>query len=215
MTTQLYNLFTSGKDFISGTVKMIAPYQPYIAATTIIGKAGWKYRSEQKLKNEVADLTVRIRRLQAIAKTPRDAEALERIREKITLLKAERRDKEHQIDVGRLTFGQIPSLFFSHPGCNPYQSLYHIYQRGFTLNRQVHRDETPLSTTIATVAAGAVSMVGTAASFLRLTGAVDADNQTANTLMTAALAVHLVEGTLAAASAAGSALARYRQNQIG
>ncbi len=210
----MYNLFNTSKDFISEAVKAIAPYQPYIAGATIIGKAAWKYRSEQKLKKEVADLTTRISRLRTIVKTPRDAAAIERIRGKIAALTTEREEKEHQIEMGRLTFGQIPSLFFSHPGCNPYQSLYQIYQRGFVLNWQVQRGETTLSTAVATAAASAVSMVGTTASFLRLVGAVDADNQSANYLMTAALAVHLVEGTLATAAAAQSALARYRQNQI-
>ena len=211
---QLYSLFTSGKNFITGTVRAIAPYQPYIAAATIIGKAGWKYRSEQTLKKDVTDLTVRINRLHAIVKTPRDAAAIERIREKIEALTAERAEKEYQIEVARLTFGQIPSLFFDHPGSNPYQSLYQLYQRGFVLNREVHRDEIPLSKAILTVAASSISMAGTAASLLRMAGAVDAENQCANYLMTAALVVHLAEGTLATAAAVRSAAARYYQNQI-
>lgn len=212
MITQLYNIFSLGKSWTSTTVKTVAPYQPYIAALSIIGKTAWKYQSEQKLKKEVSDLTIRINRLNAIAKT-RSGEDAESIKNKVHELSYLRKEKQYQIEIGRLTFWQIPSLFFAHPGANPYQSLHQIYQRGVLINHQASEEAGNL-TTIATIAAGSISILGTAASLLRLTGAIDPSNSIAGYMANAALTVHLVEGSLAGVRAAQSAYARYNQQQV-
>ncbi len=213
MAITLYNAFSSGKNFITGTIKTIAPYQPLIATASILGKSAWKYRGHQKLKNEVRDLTMRINRLNQILNTheapsAEDPRRMERVREQRAKLKADLKEKKYQLDQGYLAFWQIPSLFFSHPGSNPYQSVHSIYQRGFTINHQAAQEERRLST-LATVAACSVSILGTTASFLRLTSAIESDNQLAWYLTTAALTVHLTEGTLASIRTIQSAYARY------
>lgn len=207
-------IFSASKSLFTETIKTIAPYQPYIATGTILGKIGWKYRSEQKLKKEVADLTTRINRLNAIARE-RSPNEVHRIREKIHVLGNQRAEKLNQIEMGRLTFWQVPSLFFSHPGANPYQSLHQIYQRGVSINSRIKIENDPLYTKAAMIAAGTLSIIGTTASFLRITGAVEPEDTTSSYLMAAAMAVHLTEGALAAVAATKSAYIRYRAQEIG
>jgi hypothetical protein len=102
---------------------------------------------------------------------------------------AAKKEIQKQLNAAMFTFAQIPSLFFDHPGSNPYQSLHLLF------NRTVQIQDIK-SIGWHGVAMAGISMVGTAASFGRMMGTIDPDDEISQALNCSAMAVHTIECTL-------------------
>jgi len=100
-------------------------YQPAIAAGLIVSKVGWQAYKQSFLKREIRELDSRINQISQIINSGILKKSIAAEAKKIKQdYKESREEKIRQKSFVVLAFGQIPSLFFDHPGSNIYQSVH-------------------------------------------------------------------------------------------
>jgi len=210
--------FSSGWQFVKELLKASEPYQPFVAGCLILGKLAWRIYKQKPLVREVQSLERRIAVVSGLIRsmTEEDRPVLPQTRERLRALKADLAEKKRQLSYTYLTFSQIPSLFFSHPGANIYQSLHQMVGRGVLMHHAAHpvrpNESVHSFKKIATLAGGLISLAGTAASLARMTGAVDANNQNSHYLSGAAILFHTLEGALIVKETVVNYLRSFRQD---
>jgi len=185
-------------------VKAIEPYQPTIAVGIILGKIGWRLYQYKPMKREIETLSSRLHIRNAIVADPRlDPERAARIRTEIRELKAKKLEKERQLDITKLTLGQVPSLFFSHPGANEWTSTHQIVSRVVQMHHIAHslpQEEWSSWKKGMYCALGVLALAGTSAALLRQTGMISENNAIATIVSRVGLGVSIIEGALIAKS---------------
>ena len=139
------NSLYTGYEIIKKFIDFCRPYQPYISAGSILGKASWRAYKAKPLKNKIRILTNEIERrgmrIEAIQKhMPERAVALQ---EEINSLELVRRENVRELGEAALSLSQLPSLFFDHPGDNIYNNTYQIVAQSV----QIHHAARPLEQT--------------------------------------------------------------------
>jgi len=208
---------------VKNGIKILEPHQPAIAGGLILAKLAWRIYKQQPLQREIDKIDHEIKRYSAVllylSKSAKNIQKLRNDRppspEEILLLRrikkieisradvqVELEEKKRQMSYAALTFGQLPSLFFDHPGSNMYQTIHHIVGRWMQI-QHVARPIRPIQATMGSriknaliLAGGIISMAGTAASFCRMTRIVAADNRMSHIFSMLAIGVHALEGII-------------------
>ncbi len=173
---------------------LFKPYQPVIATGTILGKMAWGAKKARVITQEVKQLDKKISYNSSLRRIiQRNGFPAERLEKDILELKTERDKKNFESSMGILSFGQFPSLFFDHPGANPFQCLYHIGLRGISIAQNTTQICKPATEDVTKLAASSLAMLGTTASLLKHTGIVDEGDPIAHPLINLALGVSILE----------------------
>lgn len=196
---------------VKTVAKYFEPYQPLIATSGIVTKLSWRVYKQKQLSQELSKLDKRLGVLKGLKgkfqkileekKNDKDfdsitlTKSMNKLDERTECLKAEREEISKQLSFAYFTFSQIPSLFFDHPGSNPYQSLHQMLGRTVQMSSDGCMNWTNF-------AAGLISLAGTAASLSRMTGFVESNNPTSHYLSYLAIGLHTVEGAFIAINAA-------------
>jgi len=195
-------------------IQTAEPYQATIAGGIILAKLGWRVYKQAPLNREIRELNRDIGHLRAILRSGAlnaDPARFEAVANRIEELRFRREEKKRQLSYAALTFGQIPNLFFAHPGSNIYQGVHQIVSRGVIM-RDTARPINPRALTrweraknLLSLAGGIISLAGTTASLGRMTGFIPSDNRTSHIFSYLAIGVHTLEGCWMAKDAIANA----------
>jgi len=178
--------------------KKVEPFQPMISTWVITGKVLWIQKQYSKWEKEIHELTVHIERMSHILRQASFPDSKRQdIKKHVRALQAERTEKVRNLRCRRLALAQIPSLFLPTPLFNLWNTGHQIVSRSVTLQHAVlpiNGHFQPSTEKIIALASGAISIVGTTASFLRQTGCMSSDNMAGHLLIGLALGVNAIEG---------------------
>lgn len=196
--------FAFFRDSVSSGLRFVRPYQPMISTGIILGKLIYHAMKMKTWNREIRSLQDDVRRLRGFLNSGRlDASRQQSVAQRMLELQAALNQKVEQKNKGILTFSQVPSLFFAHPGANVYQGIHHVVNRTVEVRRNITALEgsTRLAANLgdtAILSAGVMSIAGTVASVAKMVGVIGEENHLGVALATAATIVHALEGVLLA-----------------
>jgi hypothetical protein len=208
MTLSVASYIWNGAKTVIGRLE---PYQPLIAGSLITGKLLWQGYRYPHLSADIDRLSNRIRilkefmsdgpvypwrksisRLRGDFKKPLSAEQKRVVLKRIHELESERLEKQHALALSKLTWGQLPSLLFPHPGANIWNSAHQIINRSLQMGHIAAGDPNRTGA-IAALAGGTISLLGTGASMLRQAGLLASSNPVGHVLIGLAIGVSVIE----------------------
>lgn len=188
--------------------KKIEPYQPLITCGIIIGKFLWFQANYPKWNNDIQNLMKRIKRLNSLLANKKLSEPLSSsARKNLHSLRAYHLEKTRNFQLKKLTWVQIPSLFFPSFLFNIWNNSHLIVTRAITLKnifKPITDNHQPPIQRAITITGSALSIIGTTTTLLKHMKMIPADHPLGHVLVGLAIGVSVIEITIQAKKWLGS-----------